>query len=371
MIKKRNYFCICIVLSFLLIAISQPVFAEISAGNYISESEGENSTDVIKGEIERDAYSFSYAINVNESTIGRSFISASYSLSVLDSTIGDSLRAAAENITISGVTIDNNVTTASRSLEMNNVTCNAIYAVAQNSVLNVVTNDITISGENVTISGAISGNVNVDADNVTIKEGTEILGTLTVQSPNQPVIENNTNVANIDFNQVVDNSQSPTDLVVSTLIDIAYWTAVTAIIGFIIILCLNKTTERMGSLLHYHPVALILCGIVGVLIIPVIAIVLIFGYITTPLTFIITIGYFFLISICVPFAAVGISKCFMPKINPWLSGLIFTLLFGILSRIPYINFIVLLISAIVTFGYCLLAAYYNIKDLFHSEENIA
>ena len=62
---------------------------------------------------------------------------------------------------------------------------------------------------------------------------------------------------------------------------------------------------------------------------------MIFPYITIPITLIISTAYILIVSICIPFTAAVVGRWILPKLNKWLSTLIFGLIFGVVRIIIY------------------------------------
>lgn len=340
--------------------------AEDSAGNYIESNS--SSTENVTGDIARDAYVFSANTIVRDANIGRSLLNLSYSISISNSTIGDSVRSLSESLVISDTTIDNNLTVAARSIEIRgDSTYNAIYGAADNAILGGTTNAINMVGETITISGVVTGDVNLEASNVIIKSTADIQGNLNLTSGHEPVVEDGAKIGKTNFDQVTPEEvhvKTPTEVLTETLIDIAYWTIVTLLIAYLIVIFAGNSVKGAVFDLKYHLLPLILTGLISLILIPVVSIVLILPYITLPITLMISTAYVLIASICVPFAAAVVGRWATPKLNKWVSTLIFALVFGILSRIPYLALILDLLCMILTLGYIVLKLYDNMREAF-------
>ncbi len=360
---KKTIFIILLILIFFPLG----VFAENSAGNYIdSQSSG---TENITGPIDRDAYIFSANTYIKDANIGRSLINCSYSCDISNTVIGDSLRSCSQSLIITDTTIDNNLTVVAQNIEIRgNSIFNAIYGAANNIVIGGTTNAINVVGDTITLEGIVLGDVNINANNIIIKSTTNIQGNLNISSGNQPVIEDGAVVANTNFNQLKPevNVKSPLQVITDTLIDIAYWTVVTIIIAFMIIILAGSTVKEALVNLKNHLVAIILTGLVSLILIPIICVILIFPYITIPITLIISTAYILIVSICIPFTAAVVGRWILPKLNKWLSTLIFGLIFGVVSRIPFIAIILNLVCMIITLGIIIYKLYENILQAFRN-----
>lgn len=368
--KKIKFISLLFLSIFLLVIISNPIFAETSAGNYFNDDfEGESSS--ITSDVERDAYIFNRDIIVSGSTIGRSLIAAAYSATISKDIVGDSLRVAAENIMIEDTAVDNNITAASRILTITgNTTSNAIYGAAQDISVAGTTNALELYAQTVALNGTVNGDASISAESVTVGSNTVVTGTLEIESSNDPIIEDGATIGDLQVRKIVTENETPTlsETIMSSAIDIGYWTAVTIIIGFLFLLFAPNTTKRSAILFRDHPIALIVTGIASVIVIPILAFILIFPYLTLPLTFIIIGIYGVIMSIAVPFTAISVGKRFIPKMNKWLNALLFLVIFGILSRLPYVGLFIDLVCAVYAFGNITLLIYFNIKENFSTPD---
>lgn len=363
---------ILIVMGILLLSLSSTVFAMESAGNYFTESYPQGNTVEVSQDVERDVYSFSYSTLVQNMTIGRSFIGAAYRLDFSGVTIGDSLRAAAETIAMTDTTVDNNITVAGRNIEINGASSsNAIYAAGQYLTIGGTSNTAMLAGDTVAINGVFSGDVYVSGTTVYVNEGAEIGGTLNIDSENDPIIADGAKVNTLNFNQIVEEDdtpvKTPAQKLLDKLIDILYWTAITVILGLLIVLLAHHSVNISALLTKRHLLAVILSGIGMLLLLPVLAFVLILPFLTIPLTLMLLTVYTLIITVSVPYAAAVAGAWLLPNMNKWLSTLIFCLGLGILSRVPYLGFVIDLICCVFTFGCIAVTLYYNIKESFKTE----
>lgn len=362
---------ITLILSILLIGIT-PALAFDSAGNYITQADGK-ATDVITGTIERDVYAMDYAARLQDAQVGRSFIGFGYEIELMNSTIGDSCRVASQSVSLMNMTVDNNITIATRLLEISgNTTSNAVYAAAQIIDLGGTTNEAALAAQTVTISGTVHGNVVVSAENVTVKSGAVIDGELKVYSGNEPVIEDGATVGNVDYDRIItQDEKEPTlgEKILDFVVDILYWSAVTLILGMLITVFASRQVEESAFNLRHRTAVLAITGIGTALLWPVISFLLLFAYVTVPITFMLLGLYALIISISIPFTAVVLARLVLPDLNKWLSALIGTLVLGVLSRLPFVGILVTIVCSVITFGAIAILLFYSMVKSFSQKEN--
>lgn len=335
-----------------------------SAGNQVYTG----NTNDVTGQVERDVYIFDRIANMDGSNIGRSAIVAAQNVNIKNSTIGDSLRSASETLNISQTTIDNNITAAARSIYIDDGTgANAIYACSADMEMLGTTNYLGYYGDTITISGNIKGDANIAATNVVVKSSAVIEGNLKVLSGNQPTIEDGATVGNVNVDlKEKEPEETAGQKIMGEVTSIGYWIVATVIIGFLMILFANPAIDQAADLVRERPIPFFSFGLLGLILIPLVLLILFVPIVTIPASVVLLVFYGIGLGISVPFTSLVLSRLALPRMNKWLSGLIFLAVISLLSRIAYIGWLILFVCHVFIMGYAVLALYLsakrNIKD---------
>jgi cytoskeletal protein CcmA (bactofilin family) len=144
---------------------------------------------VISGEVTGDVFGAGRSIRLTGST-GQSFFAGAQDVTI-DGTVGHSARVGAQDLVVSG-TVTQDLLSAGQTVtvETEGQIGRDIWAGGQNlTVAGNVARDIRGGVQDLTISGTVGGNVEVDADNVTLEDGARIAGDLIYTSNNEADID--------------------------------------------------------------------------------------------------------------------------------------------------------------------------------------
>lgn len=144
---------------------------------------------VISGEVTGDVLGAGRSIRLTGST-GQSFFAGAQDVTI-DGTVGHSARVGAQDLVVSG-TITQDLLGAGQSVtvETEGQIGRDLWAGGQNlTVAGNVARDIRGGVQDLTISGTVGGNVEVDADSVTLEDGARIAGDLIYTSNSEADID--------------------------------------------------------------------------------------------------------------------------------------------------------------------------------------
>ncbi len=316
-----------------------------------------NESVVLEEDVDATTFVAGNAIDIKSNNNGLNFAAGNI---VNISGAHDYVFAAGNNITIT------NLTTKDMFLAGNVVTINSseirdLYVAASSITINSkIERNAYLGGDRVTINSEVNGDITVASDNIVIGEEAIINGTLKYPEGVKPVISNNASINKTktyesdDYNKelsVVDTIIIPTIISYVSLL----------LIAFILLTVSKKAFAKYEKTGKKATDILITTGIgfIGLIVVPVVAIILMLTLIGIPLSIITLIIYGIMIYLsAIPATYYLGSLITKGKMNSYLLLTLSLLVFYIVRLIPIIGTIIVFLIICLGLGIFIK----NIKD---------
>ena len=320
-----------------------------------SSSDSATSTTTHDG----DLYKSGGDIEITEAINGNAFISGN-SVTVKGQ-IGGDLFVFANNLNIDGAQIYGNVFAVASNITLNGLIYD-LYGVC--NTLNVPYNgtvyrDIKVMCNTATIDGVIGGNVYITAaQKLTLEADCMIYKDLNYSAPSEIEVKDGTVQGNVSFTSSMYKA-SAMDYVMSFAYLVIFVLVVWLLMMFIAPRFMEKAT-RVGKEKILPSLGF---GILGLILIPVIAILLIFTVVGTPISMALMAIYALLVAITftivtLTFANMLANKVkFFAKFKNLIGIILIALVLWALTLIPYIGIIVKLLITIYGFGILMISIF--------------
>lgn len=322
---------------------------EKSAGNLFAVMHPVSNTD-----IENDLYWVGQKFDANKVNVGTSghgsILAAGQSIALNDVTVADSVRAAAQDISIAHAKIANNITIAARDISLGNeVSANGIYAAAESLSVGGTYKGGSLTGENVTFSGVVEGDLNISATNINIEKNAQVTGTLALPEGVEVTIAEGAQVPNIAYASHIQVAQpGPFD----NLITILYACMAHIVLVGLFFVIIRKSLVRAANMAREQLVKMLLAGLVIFIVAPLVCLLLIFPLITIPVVVLMVLVMIIIALFSLPFAGSALGLTLLGKrMNPVLAAVIGTVVLTILAYIPFVSTITVIFCIIFTAGY--------------------
>ena len=365
-----------IVVAWLLcIALSMPILAAEadSAGNVFM---AENS--VVLSELPFfDAWALGQDVVVEESRSKGSVGVMGQSVKINNSYINNALYAGGGTIILQDTAVLGNMYMAGNNIKMSGIiSCNGAYLAGRNVTFAGNSNILNIVAETVKIDGNISGDAYVKADKIEISPATVISGKLIISSVNEPAIPDTAQIGDYSFkkenlaeegkNIEKEETASP---IQKKLTSTLYWFAARAALGMILCWLFSKHLIQAAEYLKTSTGSFIGTAIGGFLLVPIAAIILCFTYVLLPVSILALIIYGILMFVGISFTGASLPRLFLPSMNIFLSSLIGIAVLSILGALPFVGWIVVILSGMYLLGYVLMYLWSNrLKRVKKTEE---
>lgn len=332
--------------------------AQDSAGNHLMS--GNNPK--LEGKEVFSCFGAGYDVSLSNVTTSDITAIAGYNTKIENSKINSSLFSASYNGDIKNTTITGNCFTAGYNLTFDESSqCNALYSAGTYISFNGKANYVGLGAETVVINGQVDGDLDIDADNVTIGDDAIITGKLNIQSKKEPTVSKKAKYGDYNFvkidkdkkigknvKNVVKNTLA--DLFIAGLVSCVYWIVAMFVVGLFMVLFFNKKLKIAAHYLKKRTGPTLGSGAVALISIPIALIIMSITFIGLPLAGFTFTG--FMIALCISNAFTGtvLAKIIFPRMNQFLSMLIGIAAIEILSAIPFLGILVGLASTIFTLG---------------------
>ncbi|MBO4903702.1 MAG: hypothetical protein J5367_00610 [Lachnospiraceae bacterium] len=347
----------------MLIAIlmCQTVFAETdttvdSAGNVFSSGDEVKFSDKsIFG-----AFTVGKEVEIEDSEAKGAVYAAGQTVSIDDCKVRESVFAAGNDVSVTGCDIDGNVFAAGNNVSVSSGTeANGVYLAGTNVEFVGVAKGLYIGGTNVSVDGVIDGDVTIDGTNVEIKDGTVIMGKLTVKSANEPVIADDAEIVDYDYEEVTDDDDKSSAFgaaglaaaLFKKLTSGIYWIVAMAAFGMLLCWLFGEHLDTAATFMKTRPGAMVGSGIIGWICVPVVSIMLCCTYILAPVGGLLFLFYVLLLCAGLAFAGASLVRLFLPNMNVFLSALIGIAALEIVRLIPFIGALVGIVADMYLIGY--------------------
>ena len=201
----------------------------------------------------------------------------------------------------------------------------------------------------VSLSGRVDGDVNVQADRVTFLNGFSCTGSIRVTA--KEVEFGPVDAAVVEWQQVTTGSE-----IGGQLLELLYSIPAQILIVLLLLFLLRKPFGSLCAGFNRDKVKIALTGLAG-LFIPILAIFLLLTMIGMPVSLLLLAGYFFLFFICEPIAAILIAGAYINMENKYLAASLVITGIMLLKLVPFLSEAVTLVCFVLTLGTLLRAAF--------------
>jgi hypothetical protein len=316
--------------------------------------------ELTERQLSSDAFVFGQNVRVSESFVGADVFLCGQTIDLSSTSLGGSLRAAGQDLRVSGVTCVNNITAAGQTLTFDNdVIANGVYLAGQEINYAGYARYLSVSGDNVIVDGQIDGDVNIDANSVTIGSNARVTGSLSVSASSEPTVEAGAVIPDIDYTHVDNGNQQN---VVNVLLLKVYWVIAFAIIALLCALLLPAALEGSAREVKEHPAPLFVTGLVALFVEVPVCILLFILYVTIPLAVIVALFLVIVGFLAVPFTGASLGRLLLQdKMKPLLASFVGGLVLALATAIPIAGFLVVLASMCYLLGYLIRTCYAYMK----------
>ena len=318
---------------------------------------GEENT--VEGGLFFGGYGAGKDVSVRNSESEDSLALAGLNLKVEGTKTGGSAYLAARTIEIKKSKIYGNIMAAGQIITVDEKTSsNSAYLTCQEANFNGKARALGISADTVVIDGVVRGDANVDANNVIIGSNAVITGTLSVTSPKKPVVQDGARIGKLDFEKV-EGEAAPTmgERFLGSITGALYWAAAMILLGLLLFLIGRHHMERAGELVRTRPGKMLGSGAVGMIAIPIAAIVCLITIIGIPAAIFTGLVYTLTILVSTAFAGASIGPMVFKKMRALPASLLGILILELVEAIPILGGLVQLAAFIFTLGYLLQLIY--------------
>ena len=330
----------------------------------------ENSTEEIDENMKNsDVYIAEDNVTIDYTVVGNAFIVANNV--TISAPIGGDAFIVANNINIdANGYVYSNLFACSDTLVINGIVYD-VYAACNNITIaenGYVYRDLHSVSSNIDIFGTVGRNAFIGCDKISLSTGnatsgynTEnlgdlngvIYGNLEYSSSDEITVPEGSVNGEVKFNKMtIDNKSNITDIILSIIASIVF----TVVIWLILNWLAPNYIEKAKELLTTKIGSVILFGLLGLILLPIISLILIFTPVTSGLSFLLLGIYMILIALSTSIFVITLSRLVADKLNlsnKWLKLAIVAagaLVIYLLKLIPYVGGIVSLVCIVLGLG---------------------
>ncbi|MBR1909409.1 MAG: hypothetical protein IJ821_02365 [Lachnospiraceae bacterium] len=297
-----------------------------------------------------------------------SVIMAGQSVNVNDADVGESLYIAGNIISVNDAYVNGNVCVAGNNIVLKSTEGNGVYIAGNQISFDGVANALHAAGNTVAVKGTIDGDAVIEADVVELDDDLKVTGSLTIRSVNEPKIPDNAPIKDFIYEPISSGEQQGGigtlgigigTRIIKKLTSCFYWIVAMAAFGMLLCWLCGDHLTKASELVRTKPGAVIGCGIISWICIPVIAVALCCTYILAPVGGMLALLYVLLLCAGLAFAGASLVRIFLPDMNVFLSALIGIAALEIVRMIPVIGTLVGIAADMYLLAYVVLTLWDN------------
>lgn len=331
---------------------------EPSSNNENSGEESENTTEPEL--IESDLYLAGNSITVSDYVDGNVYVIAENV--TISGKIGGDLFVLANTVTLTQDSYTyGNMYVCANEIKINGIVCD-LYAFGNNLEISengIVLRDARTSTKNISLSGNIGRNAFIETNSISMADVAHVYGNLNYSAKESIVVPSGSVDGSIEYKEqtLFANNGNAKDIIFAYAIDFVYALVYTLVIFGLLLLVAPKFTAKLHEITKTKWLVSLGIGILITLLVPIIAILLVFTMIGTPLSFAIFGLYLLVLSITFALTAIVLSKLLgdkfkiLSKFNNIFALIIVTLILWGLTQIPfYVGMVIKLLITVFGFG---------------------
>ena len=316
-----------------------------------------DGVDVSRLPIGDDLLLASDAISSNGETVKANLFAAGNSIDVDSSTIGADAFLAGERINVTKMTSNNNIFLAGNNITVSGTTAKTVFAAGNNLDIATDAIDLNAAGRTIFLKGTYEGNVTVNASNVVVDPYIVVKGALNVTAEQEPTIASTAKIGEYNFKQAEANENINISTDFGTIGSPDWVKALIAsllimlVLGIVMLIVLrSEVVDATGRLTRNRPVAILITGLLSIILMPVIMVGLLILIVSAPVSVLL-----FFIGVCASiiattYTAIALGRTALPRVNKWITSILFIVVFGLIMSLPVVNFIVATLCSIYTYG---------------------
>ncbi len=340
----------------------------------ISEEEetvvDENPTEEIDENMKNsDVYISGDNVTIDYTVVGNAFIVANNV--TISAPIGGDAFIVAKNINIdANGYVYSNLFACSDTLIINGIVYD-VYAACNNITIaenGYVYRDLHSVSSNIDIFGTVGRNAFIGCDKISLSAGnatsgynTEnlgdlngvVYGNLEYSSSDEITVPEGSVNGEVKFNKMtIDNKSNITDIILSIIASIVFTVVIWLILNWLTPNYIEKAKELLTTKIGF----VILFGLLGLILLPIISLILLFTPVTSGLSFLLLGIYMILIALSSSIFVITLSEFVADKLNlsnKWLKLAIVAagaLVVYLLKLIPYVSIVVSLVCIVLGLG---------------------
>lgn len=382
-IKKSSAFLAAVIMTFSMISVNvyaeDDTFASDSSGNWFGAGQIVDIAARAIGDISNELFEAGYDVRANGINIGGSAFLAGNDVSANDSVIEGSLYMAGRNLYINS-SIRNNIWAAGQNISIgSNTSVKGVHAAAATIEIAGTYEGIDIAAETVVFDAVVTGNVSIDAEHVTIGPNASVDGEITVRSVNKPEVDKAAKVDRLTHLQVKKVSDDDTGIgakEASPLSKAAFIRKIKSVIGnlfrfallaLVLAAVFRPEMKKSFEYASKRPGAFWGFGALALIATPIALILLCITVIGLPVAGLTAALYVLALFFSRVFAFTAIFRELIftrtgKRLNPVLEIVIAAMPAAVLKEIPILGSITGIIGVIYTMGYIVLAVADKIKS---------
>lgn len=335
---------------------------KFAAGNSITVEKNVDNELFLAGEtaslgnisVGNNVFAAGKDVILNGTSVGSSIFAAGYTVKI-DAEAGGNIWTAGGEITIEKGSTAKSVTAAAQTVTFNGKAISA-----------------NLAAEKVYINGEVTKNLQVTAKDVEFGPDARVTGAIKIEAENEPLVSGGAEVSEIDYTvSEADESDTKTSPA-SKAMDIALSVVGIILLAFIFTVFAGSGIKGSGTMIKGRPVAMLLSGFLGNIVICILIIGLMFtGFgVRTALLGAAAYTAIFIAGTAFASASLGRLACdkIKPGFNPVLGSVIGAAVMGIIVNLPFIGWLISIFCQIFTLGYIIQLGYAEAKRLGKSKE---
>lgn len=357
-LKRFTWFAAASMCACAIACVMTPMALADTAGNTITSGEATTVSDL--GIIGNNLYWAGRTLDLKGGNVGGDVIAIGQEIDIDSAVVGGDVRTASQNVFITDTVVSGDITSAGQTVKVGEgATCAGAYLAGSTVTFAGSAKALAVGAQTVTISGTVEGDVQVDAETVTVADGAVITGKLTVHSSNQPQVARGAKVGSLDFHQK--DTKEASRAVASPLEGMGgaiYFAIVFAVIAIIMVWAFRRAVDGAGSMVRARPAPMLVTGLVAIVVaIPMIIVLLL----VAPLAGSVICAYGMIFFVAAPFAGASIARLIFPRWNRFGAAALGGAVAGALVAVPIVQAIAVFAAFMYLLGYVLQCIYLDMK----------
>lgn len=326
-----------------------------------NEVTSEETTETVEPElIESDLYLAGDSITVSDYVDGNVYVMAENV--TVSGKIGGDLFVLANTLTLTEDSYAyGNLYVCANETKINGIVCD-LYAFCNNLEIGasgIVLRDSRTATKNISLNGNVGRNTFINTNTISMADTAHIYGNLNYSSKEAIVVPSGAVDGSIDYNEPTMSASNANvkNIILNYALDFIYALVYTLVVFGLMLLVAPKFTTKLHEITKTKWLAALGIGALVTLLIPVIAVLLVFTVVGTPLSFAVIGLYLLVLSITFALTAIGLSKLLASKVkalskfNNVFALIIVTLVLWGLTQIPfYVGLVIKLLITVFGFG---------------------